>query len=740
VHCKRWISSAIIAAAAVSAMPRMLPAQTAQPTESREEAASRDIKEQEAILTDRASTPIQREEAARRLVSRSSKEADDVLLRVLKEFGNRDGQIAVARALASDPTPEPAFIAPLSEQLGSGAVLTEAVAQALVTFKGNDAVRQTLVNYATNPTYLLDARVGIISAMGKLVDKAAAGSLIEIVNSDDNARIRDGARDALAEMTGLPRGRDVQEWNQWWDQNKGKTEEQWSKDLLRYNASARADLNKRLSKMMEDAAQHLRESYRTAANDAEKSKLLSTYLQSDSEDIRLLGVRLVRDESALFRAVPPAVFDQLKKMVGDSASSVRREVAITLGTAGVGAVEALLTQLAQERDAMVRQELVLALGPSHDLRAVDPLLAALNDPIYEVARSAADALGALTGELRKPENAALAARVAAELGRRLDELKVTPSTTALRRGLVYTMASLGHPSSRERLQRLAGPAEPEEGIRKNAVRGLGMIGNPASMLFITSALEDRSKLVQVEACKAMKTCADNFGGAANTLRSRIGKEEPDPDVRSAAWETLSALFKIAGEPELKYWNQYLTKDPDPSRRLRVQEELESRYADANAEDRLAAIRQDMGTQYLLLNQPEKSVEKTQQTLDYYDSRNAVESVISPVVNQLMTAKLRTKKYAEAVDFAQDRIKRDPATLTDMFGRMREQINTLKMANDFTGALELLTQFKRIELKQYGGLVQQMENEIKQLQSTGGRVYVRQQRAYEHVARFQFHVS
>ena len=260
------------------------------------------------------------------------------------------------------------------------------------------------------------------------------------------------------------------------------------------------------------------------------------------------------------------------------------------------------------------------------------------------------------------------------------------------------------------------------------------------MLFITSALEDRSKLVQVEACKAMKTCADNFGGVANTLRPRIGKEEPDPDVRTAAWETLSALFKIAGEPELKYWNQYLMKDPDASRRLRVQEELESRYADANAEERLSAIRQDMGAQYLLLNQPEKAVEKTQQALDYYDSRNANDSVISPVVNQLMTAKLRTKKYSEGVDFALDRIKRDPATLTDMFGRMREQINTLKAANDFTGALELLTQFKRIELKQYGLLVQQMENEIKQLQSTGGRVYVRQQKAYEHVARFQFHVS
>src|SRR5207248_7794208 len=107
-------------------------------------------------------------------------------------------------------------------------------------------------------------------------------------------------------------------------------------------------------------------------------------------------------------------------------------------------------------------------------------------------------------------------------------------------------------------------------------------------------------------------------------------------------------------------------------RLRVQEELETRYADGKAEDRLAAIRQDIGAQYLLLNQPEKAVEKTQQALDYYDSRNAVESVISPVVNQLMTAKLRTKKYSDAVDFALDRISHDPRTLTDMYQSMIAQ--------------------------------------------------------------------
>src|SRR5207244_4693735 len=296
--------------------------------------------------------------------------ADDGLLKGLQDLVNREGQIAVARALASDPTPQPMFIRPLSELLGSGAVLTEAVAQALVTFKGNDGIRDLLVGFATKPINAMDMRLGTLSAMGKLVDKQTAGALIGIINSDENVRIRDGACDALAEMTGLPRSSDVQGWNQWWDANKNKSEEQWSKDLLAFNATARTELSKRLQKMRDEVGQALLVTYRAAGNDVEKSKLLSQYLQSDSEDMRLLGVELVRFESANFRAVPPAVFEQLRKMVGDSAAGVRKEVAITLGTAGVGAVDALLTQLAQERDSTVRDAIVRALGPSHDLRAI----------------------------------------------------------------------------------------------------------------------------------------------------------------------------------------------------------------------------------------------------------------------------------------------------------------------------------------------------------------------------------
>jgi HEAT repeat protein len=370
VNCKRWTISAMLAAAAMAGLPKVLPALALQPVETREEVARKDVQQQEAILTDPGATPAQRDDAAKRLVSRTSKEADDVLFKILKNFANRDAQLAVARALASDLTPQPAFVDPLLELLGSGATLTDAAAQALVVYKNNDRVRDALTAFANNPTYVLEGRIGVIAAMGKLVDKKAAGALVEMMNvPDTNPRLRDAASDALAEMTGLPRGGDVQAWNQWWEQNRNKNEEEWSKDLLRGMAARRAELDKRLKKVLEETDRRLRENYRAAASDADKTKLLGDFLKNDSEDMRLLGVRLISAESAQFRPVPPAVFEQLRKMVGDSASQVRLEVAVTLGNAGErGAVDALLTQLAQERDVAVKAEIVRALGPSHDLR------------------------------------------------------------------------------------------------------------------------------------------------------------------------------------------------------------------------------------------------------------------------------------------------------------------------------------------------------------------------------------
>ena len=111
-----------------------------------------------------------------------------------------------------------------------------------------------------------------------------------------------------------------------------------------------------------------------------------------------------------------------------------------------------------------------------------------------------------------------------------------------------------------------------------------------------------------------------------------------------------------------------------------------------------------------------------------------------LVQQMMEARLRTKKYSEAVDFALDRVQKDRTTLPNLWLKTRDELARLKTVNDHVSALQLIQQFRRLPLPDtIAGPLSAWEAEIKQLQSTGGRVYVRQEKAYEHVARFQFHV-
>src|SRR5688572_13304514 len=77
-----------------------------------------------------------KDEAARRLVSRDTPEARAILNNVL-DSAERSGQLAVARALAADPSPNAQFIGPLQKLLSNDPQLTEAAAQALAQFKDN---------------------------------------------------------------------------------------------------------------------------------------------------------------------------------------------------------------------------------------------------------------------------------------------------------------------------------------------------------------------------------------------------------------------------------------------------------------------------------------------------------------------------------------------------------------------------------------------------------------------------
>jgi len=206
--------------------------------------------------------------------------------------------LAAARALATPVAPgiapDERFIDPLSRLLGANADLTAAAAQALAVFKGNAIVRERLNQFALNLTQLTSSRVAVIRGMGRLVDKQTAANLVRLLDQD-NARIRDAAAEALAEMTGFAQlGRDVQSWRAWWRDNQNKSDADWASELLTRATGQKADLDRRMQLNREKLYDLLRTEYQRP--DADKPKILLENLRHDSEDVRLETVRIVLDE------------------------------------------------------------------------------------------------------------------------------------------------------------------------------------------------------------------------------------------------------------------------------------------------------------------------------------------------------------------------------------------------------------------------------------------------------------
>ena len=81
-------------------------------------------------LTSPTTTAAQKEEAARRLIERQVPGTRLIFLPILSNPGNRDAKVAVGKAVAADPSPDPVLIRPLAGMLGADRDATKAAASA----------------------------------------------------------------------------------------------------------------------------------------------------------------------------------------------------------------------------------------------------------------------------------------------------------------------------------------------------------------------------------------------------------------------------------------------------------------------------------------------------------------------------------------------------------------------------------------------------------------------------------
>jgi len=736
VSIRRFINTACWIVAILVATLSRLPAQQS----TGDAGAEKELQQTASILLDRDSTVALRDQAAQRLVSRGTQAADAILIGALNNPANREARLSVARALASASSPKPRseFVAPLAQLLGDDPELSAAAARALAGYRDvdGDLARRQLTQFAGNRRQTLRSRTAAIRAMGRLVDKRTAEALMNLLRGDENPLIRDAAVDALTEMTGLPFARDRQRWISWWEEARGRDEAKWATDLLNRNSDRAAKLEGRISAARKELVELLGDEYQRAPQ-TEQVKRVQARLLSESEDVRWAAVAVlykeIREKAGI--NTPPEVLAALRGMIGDSAADVRAEAARALAEANDDdAIDALLVQLAQEKEPDVQAAILKALGPMHDVRAVDPLLKGLDSEYFAVAKAAAESIRSLAGGLREPQNKTRFDQIAQKLLSRLRDA-TDSSAEGLRASIVESLAALGPPSALRTFQTLCLSGREQAQVRRYAVRGIAMIGLPESANIAVEVLRDPDRGVRLEALDALSKLA-RFENAEAIGRLLSTSVESDTSVREKAWEVLSALFERASPGELNLWAARFRGDTetDRKRRLRIYQVLEKKLDPQRSPRELADCRQNLGIEMLKLERPDEAATRLRAALDYWRSVGNEPSA-DYAMQLLMETLLRSRKFTEAAKFATEAISIAGGNATSIWIKINAEIERLKKERDYDTVLQLIEEVKKIPLaatqKALLPSIEQSVRELKTKQGAGGRTWVRQESRHEH---------
>jgi HEAT repeat protein len=652
-----------------------------------------DLQQLQTTLNSPDSAPAQREDAARTLVDLASPPALSILQTSFQTSGNLPTQLAIARALQQSPNPDPSFIPLLGGAMGSNVSLTDAAAQALVNYRNNPDIFPLLRNKLGNMALPDGSRVKIVTAMGNVLEQRAADYLIGVLKDQSNysGQVRAAAANALGEMTGLvDNGQDLQRWQQWWQTNQNKPQDQWQADLLATRSRQAAQIKQRYTGLKEAIKNLVRSTYSLTPPDRKEATLLRYLAPDQVPEIRTAGANLVAQDFTDNRVIPPTVLQRLREMISDSDREVREAVIDTLGNINdQQAAPALITQLGHETDLQTRLEIASALGRMNNLAAVPVLLEMLDHNYFAEASAAADALAKL-GEKLRQNDPPLARQATDALQRTLDTRSADPSAGDLRANCVRALAELADPRSLGTFMNLLTPTE-TDAVHVAALRGLQLLNNPDSLDHITPFLSDTNVAVQLQAAQAL----ENLAGFAQADQLYGMLAPPtDPRVRDAVWQDLQKIFKTGTVEQLNIWPDRFKNDPE--KRLVALQALRAALVRENKDSQvIAGEDQDIGDtlKELTPKRLDDAVQSYQRALDYWSSAGknqpGGDAKLDALVGAMLDTLLEGKKYQEASDFSATQLKISKTYEHTVGAKLKNEAQRLKDAGDPTDARQLI---------------------------------------------------
>ncbi|HEX8911811.1 MAG TPA: HEAT repeat domain-containing protein, partial [Humisphaera sp.] len=615
-------------------------------------------------------TQDERDDAARRLISRQSRAGRDPVHRALADRANPMAQLAAARAVVEDPVPQPQLIGPLRDLLGTTPAATEAAAAALLNYRDDPTAVDRWLAFVGDPAR--PNRASAVRPARSAAHVRVIQELVRLVAIEDDAAVRDAMFDALNDATGgtTRNGRDPAAWRQWVIATRPPVSRA---DLLDWQRRRRPPPSPDLDPLLVRLIQ--------AVPEARQPDELKRILASTDPTFRAAGVRVLYQ--IWTRANGRFVLDpaDLRDKIRDAAPEVRLETARLMRLFVVrAAVADVAAQLAADPEPAVRAELCAALGRLADVRTVPQLLALVQaDPTMQVKAAAAAALGGMADALQADPQ--LRGQVIGGLTGTVKLLRgggdpsgelTAACIDALARFAARAAANPDDagPLGKLFLSGLASPDGPPPPwrVRQAALGGLAALGDRQNAAAILDLLARREPEPSVRGA-ALDALAGI--GSFNTAAGVYGFSlppgpppqtgEPSEDVRRRAWAAFLKLADGATPEELTEWARRVD-DPRATspqeavdRRVAVLRRKLAKLTDPAAPNPEAAARAREEIGGTLLRRPDRRLADAQQAvlmyreaLAYWRANQGAAMTIASLTRSLLAAHLAARQYDAAV--------------------------------------------------------------------------------------------
>lgn len=667
-----FVLVALLAAPPAAAAQDSAPAQT-QPA-SRTEIDPQRIAELIALIEGPNSAQA-RQTGVRELLRLNWSETPRRLAAILSG-SNSPARIAVATVLAEQADYwDSAYVEPTISMLAArDPAVTAAARRAIAAFPEPSSI-EALRSYVLDRGAPLPGRIEAVAALGEMTARDAVGALLHAAQLPEPEVAR-AAFAALRAGTGME-FENAAAAQRWWGEVEQFTSEEWLERQLRRVADRARGLRANLSAAEARLAKALRDAY-VRTPEADRPALLQSYLGDGLPCVRVVGLDLVQAGIAEGKTPAPDAIAAVRAILADTDPAAREGAVRTITALRETAdAERLLTLLATEKHAAVRQALAAGLGYLGSVTAVEPLIRVASDENDPARAEAVAALGRL-GERGFFENGS-GEQVAALLLSVCEDSATTDP--ALRERAVWAMSRIPDPRFTPALIAALGPKEPAV-IRQAAARGLGVIGDAAAIDALVAATSDSDVVVRRTVVDTLAQKGTNSNHLQALWARLATAAEPEEAIREIAWRGALSLLAQRPAAEIDAWIARLP-DNGTTRSRRTLELLQLQEkaiaADATRREELGLMRQRIGAAHERLGQPAEAIEAYSRAVQ--DLSAARSGRLSAAAVDLLRTALVNDKYGDTVAAAVQQAQVDAA---EAWRALQEHISGLA-ARDAAGA-------------------------------------------------------